>query len=273
MSGMYGVYQPQPYQLIAKSPSPVGTVKFEDVTIQQDYAYVAGGQANNTLTIYDIRTEYGIGIRYDDVNSSRANVIFGKYMYASGSTYGSSGTNWNGSRYWRVKKCVAGQAVGFGQVSSTSAGLMPSTQSNFDDATATRLGYKVYSHGTNYNGGNAPTVTLSAGGGTLSTVNLADFIPYQTQDGNWRLRFVINVSLSTTTRTEADLAMNGITFPNIGTLSQAIAGYSNGTAANVQRSGAAPNTNTVSCVHASASTNEYDFSGDVKLSAKPSWAY
>lgn len=167
---------------------------------------------------------------------------------------------------WRVRKSSAGAAVGFGIVSGQSAGLLPASNSNLDDATATRLGLKQYLHGTTYNGGIAPTVTLGAGGGTLSSVDLASFVPYQTQDGSWRLKFNIAVTVSSAARTLAALDVVGI---SVGTL-QAAYGLSSSSPllATSYVSGAR-----FQIDHSSTTTTKYYFSGEAALSSKPTWAY
>lgn len=141
-----------------------------------------------------------------------------------------------------------------------------------DDIAATRLGFKSYAHGTSYNGGNAPTITLSAGGGTLSSVQVGEFIPYQMQDGSWRLKFNIATSLSSTTRTNVTLAVNGITFlANAGNTPQHAVSCWN-TVSGVDAA-AVQNTNTIEANFSSTSINRCSFSGDVKLASKPTWAY
>lgn len=151
---------------------------------------------------------------------------------------------------------------------------------NEDDIVATKYGRKAYladkSGGTNdtaYNGGNKATIVLSAGGGSLTSVDLCQLIPYQLQDGTWRLKINTHLTLSSTSRTEIDVTVNGITFSNLGTLGQGIWGCSNGSGGTVLRSFANPNSNTLVVVHTSATTSEYVFSGDVALTGKPSWAY
>jgi hypothetical protein len=70
-------------------------------------------------------TEYGIYL--SGVNSTDVDVIFGRYAVTSGATYASAGTNWSSLASgikWRVKKCAGGQAVGFGNATSDSKGLI-----------------------------------------------------------------------------------------------------------------------------------------------------
>ena len=137
------------------------------------------------------------------------------------------------------------------------------------DAAATRAGLKSYSHGTTYNGGIAPTVILSSGAGSLSTVDFSEFIPYQMQNGSWRLKFNLSVTLSTTARTEVGIAINGVTYPS--GYAQLTQGWANRIALTYGRSKA--QSTTFFLEHASDTTASYYFGGDVALASKPTWAY
>ncbi len=145
------------------------------------------------------------------------------------------------------------------------------TPTALDDATATRLGLKSYSHGTTYNGGNAPTVTLASGGGSLNSVGRSMFVPYQLADGSWRLKFNLCVSVSSLTRTNCQFAINGLTFNSTGSAYQAIA--VNDTSLNGLSGYCSPGTGTLVAVHQSLNTSFYGLSGDVELQSKPTWAY
>lgn len=141
------------------------------------------------------------------------------------------------------------------------------TASTMDDATATRMGLKSYFHGTAYNGGNAPTVTASSSG---SWTNLRSmFIPYQMQDGTWRLRFNIMGSFSgTSSGAFADVAVNGISLNN----EQAMAVWLN----LAQSSGGKVfGTNSFRIYLTTTSTYNISayYSGDIELASKPTWAY
>lgn len=155
-----------------------------------------------------------------------------------------------------------------GLANGTQSGLLPPTTA-MGDVLATQLGYKRYQHGTIYNGGNAPTVTLAAGGGTLSSVNLTSFIPYQTQEGSWRLRFNVTVTLSSTARTTVRLNVAGVTFAGS---FQSLSGNNNQVSAvggAYTRSGGGD----MEMFYSSVSATEHYFSGDVDLASKPTWAY
>ena len=137
-----------------------------------------------------------------------------------------------------------------------------------DDSIATKAGLKSYVHGGSYFGGGAPTITLDSGGGTLSSVDYSEFIPYQMQDGSWRLRFVFSVTLSSTTRTQAIFAVDGVV--NISTALN-ISGSSTNTIAH--RAFSIGSTDTFSVVHTSSTTDVYRLSGEVPLDDKPTWAF
>lgn len=180
--------------------------------------------------------------------------------------------DWGATTKWRLVKRKAGIAVGFGIVSENSSGLVPSTNTNLDNASATRLGLKVYQHGTTYNGGVAPTVTLSSGGGSLSSVDLSTFIPYQTQSGSWRLRASVSITVSSTSRGNAAISINGVAFSS--SAPQAASGYANSTSAFVSRVITATGTGQIDIQHTAAiTTAAYYYSGDFALDSKPTWAY
>jgi hypothetical protein len=191
-------------------------------------------------------------------SSTDVDVQFSRYIYDT--------TNWGSSEKWRVVKAKAGAAVGFGAATATSSGLLQPPTS-IEDVKATQMGLKSYAHGTTYNGGNAPTIALSSGGGTLTSVDYSAFIPYQMQNGTWRLKGSFTTTMSSTARTEAVFTVNGITM----TATQAIDGSPSPGAA-VQRM-RAYSTNNFAIAHVSVSSTSYYISFDVELTAKPTWAY
>ena len=152
-------------------------------------------------------------------------------------------------------------------VSSGVAGIFPALNTELDNVTATRLGLKQYVHGTTYNGGNAPTVTLFAGGGTLSSISNSSFIPYQLQDGSWRIRISVYAIVSSAVRTVTTFSINGMTFgateAGFGFISTTVALQLYTTASDSK----------INCDHTSATNTQYAFSGDFKLASKPTWAY
>lgn len=144
---------------------------------------------------------------------------------------------------------------------------------NASDSAATILGQKIYSHGTTYNGGIAPTITLASGGGTLSSVQQGEFTPKKMQDGSWRCVFNVDVTVSSTSRSNVSFAVNGLTFYNSSGGGQPITGYPYLVGTSPYYSVANPGAGTFNIAHAAASSTEYAFSGDVKLASKPTWAY
>lgn len=159
------------------------------------------------------------------------------------------------------------------QVSSSTQGAFPASNSSLDDATATRLGLKQYLHGTAYNGGtnptlNGPNVTSAQSG---FSVGRASFVPYQMQDGTWRLRFTMNCGFTSATGlTSITISINGVIFaPPNQAMSSFFAGSSAGTRSFTNDSAST----IVVQVSGGVNTNGVGVSGDVELTSKPTWAY
>jgi hypothetical protein len=134
------------------------------------------------------------------------------------------------------------------------------------DIIATKLGQKQYFSGTNYNGGISPTVTGVAGHVTQRGV----FIPYQMQDGTWRMKF--NIRCTFTSNASPSITINGIT------------GITSAQAVNVSMyPGVAPNSPAMQSTsgaadgliytYLAAATDRIVCSGDIELASKPTWAY
>jgi hypothetical protein len=157
--------------------------------------------------------------------------------------------------------------VHFQEATSTKVGLLPPPTS-MDNTLATVLGHKTYSHGTTYNGGNAPTISYSAGGGSISSVNHSYFIPYQTQDGSWRLKFDFSLSVSSTSRTFFEVSVAGLDFANASNIS---VGGGSVAVHNAFTFGGA--SGLMQANHSSGTFSTYRWSGDVSIAAKPTWAY
>jgi hypothetical protein len=161
-----------------------------------------------------------------------------------------------------------------------SLGKKPSIilPTDLSDADATKWGLKVYvgdkSGGANdiaYNNGIKATISKHADiPGTLDTVYVANFIPYQMQDGTWRIHINFNVALSATARSDCGLRFNGIVF---GSTANG-AGYY-WTAPVRAYSGGADNYiySQVNAAFGTPAQTEYVVSGDFPLASKPSWAY
>ena len=151
------------------------------------------------------------------------------------------------------------------EASSTGAGLLP-PPTLMSDELATAIGHKAYYHGTSYNGGNAPTVTSTGG---AFTSEYAQFIPYQLQDGTWRMRFTAQFYYSIATSTPV-FSVNGILAPSsiYQRVNCALGGFASATG------GMDFNQNSNNFqVHNASSATHFFFSGDVVLASKPSWAY
>jgi hypothetical protein len=231
-----------------------------------------GARINGTIVLPSTNSGASAfaGVYWERVSGSTTDVDVFFYRYMQISNDNSVLTAWPSTNaYWRVRKVSAGAAVGFGLADGTNSGLLPANTS-MADALATKLGYKSYSHGGSYSGGLAPTITLTAGGGTLTSVPRSLFIPYQVQDGSWRMRFNIYVVVSSAARTQAQLTVAGVTFKNITGFYQS---YSV-TDTNVTMYGySLYNTGILVSQHASATTALYTMSGDLELDSKPTWAY
>ena len=86
-------------------------------------------QLNSMKSYYDDggTDSYGCGV-YTITNATDVNIVFAKYA-RDDNTGGGAGIAWStigGTYYWRVKKSAGGQAVGFGNVSQSSSGLVKS---------------------------------------------------------------------------------------------------------------------------------------------------
>jgi hypothetical protein len=254
-----------------QKPIQTGDMFFAQYSADRVVWTNAGGRANSTnIDLYRFDGTNGVGLAPNPVSGSTTDVDCDFGVYRTGTA-----TTWAGaaSFYWRLVKVSAGSAVGFGLVSETSSGLMPSTNVNLDNASATRLGLKQYLHGTTYNGGNAPTVTYNGGGGSVSSVPRAVFIPYQMQDGTWRLKFNMQVQFSSTSRTQASIAVAGITTKNVSNYFQGITGSQDTAAGYMAIAYTDVNSNIMYVLHATATTVGYRFAGDIELESKPTWAY
>jgi hypothetical protein len=205
--------------------------------------------------------DYGVSV-FSTSSIQDYDVQFGRYILAIGATFGAAGSDWNSSRTFRYRVVkVPGQV----QVASP---VIP-TATSMSDVSATALGLKAYSHGTNYNGGNSPTITLFGGGGTLSSIGFSKFIPKQLQDGSWVISGSFLANLSSASRNAPTFAIAGITFANEESFT-----FSASQDANFQNAVTTSGTGRLFIVHATVTTTSYrvNFS-NLTLSAKPTWAY
>jgi hypothetical protein len=145
--------------------------------------------------------------------------------------------------------------------------LQPPT--SIENVKATQMGLKTYAHGTTYNGGNAPTVTLSSGGGTLSSIAHSAFIPYQMQNGDWRLKGQFTALMSSTSRTAATFSVNGLNIS--ASYDQPFFATVNPGAYFVRSRLQSPFSLVTD--HNTVTSTQYYISFDVQLASKPTWAY
>jgi hypothetical protein len=169
-----------------------------------------------------------------------------------------------GDRVFNLEQTRATTAV----VSNANNGLFPNTNSGLDDATATRLGLKQYLSGTAYNSGIQPTVTSSVG---VWTTSRASFVPYQMQNGTWRLKFNIAGSW-TVGQSSASMTVNGVTFFFSGGIRQAVTINNAGGAPQAQYA-YTENTGANIFFNQGSTNTALLLSGDVELDSKPTWAY
>ncbi len=194
-------------------------------------------------------TTYGAYI--DLVSSTRVDAVFSTYRIPSGATFGAAGTTWAGiagsaTFLWRVKKSKAGTPVGFGKANSLESGLVNPRKGQFGlTATSTAAGW----------------ATIRAQG-----------IYYQDQDGNHRLKFNVSGSFTSKTLTTDTLTLTGVVFKNVTNFEQPVTAFNNGSLPNTY---AATVTNTANVQYGAASSTtatRANFSGDVELESRPSWA-
>lgn len=209
-----------------------------------------------SLYPYTIQNALNYGIRLIPLTATTVRVSFGRYATATGATYGSAGANWATGVDWRL---VVYPGV---MQSADPDSTLPTAMS---DSTATRMGRKTYLHGTTYAGGNAPTVAYTVNSGLV--VERALFIPYQMQDGEWRLKFQIEVSGNNATN--HTMSVDGVLFKNVSGYDQAVTARAPSTTTNAY---ANDNTNQIIFSYSSATTVAGVF-GDVELESKPTWAY
>lgn len=131
---------------------------------------------------------------------------------------------------------------------------------NASDASG--LGMIQYVAGNTYNNV-ALTVT-----GTAWTTLRAVFVPYSMTDGTWRMKFNIVGTVTSSSRNAYQVTVSGVTFKTLSGYNQSINVFTSVVAgAHVVQGGGI-----MATFHASSSTIEYEFSGDVELDSKPLWA-
>jgi hypothetical protein len=162
---------------------------------------------------------------------------------------------------------------GTGETTAANAmnALLAPTPTAMTDAVSTSLGLKQYVAGTNYNSGISPTLS-----GTNWTTTRGVFVPYQTQDGTWRLTFNFRGTRTTGSSIGSyTVTVNGVTFKNTSNFLQAFVFGATNLAAdsNVGFGYANPNAATLTMAFSSNDPSSFFGSGDVELDSKPTWAY
>ena len=190
-------------------------------------------------------------------NLTRAEFQFNVELNAEPTTY-TTAANMEG---------VTAVDVWIAPVSSGVAGIFPATNAELDNVTATRLGLKQYLHGTTYNGGNAPTVTVSIGG-ALSSITFSSFIPRQMQDGSWVVSVKFYAAVTVGARVQQNFKVANMKIVNYHAISV--------TDTNINMWGYAQtsiNDGEFVILHANTSVGSYIVCGEFKLYEKPTWAY
>jgi hypothetical protein len=145
------------------------------------------------------------------------------------------------------------------------------------DINATKLGLKTYVNGVTYNG-SAPSTTSAQGG---FIVRFGEYVPYQMQDGAWRLKFNLSVDITAASISAGSTfdATLPFTVKNLGGTNDrhGIAGHGGINASPFWTPiGASIGANSGSLSIRAVTT--YTFTGfvllgDVPLASKPTWAY
>lgn len=141
------------------------------------------------------------------------------------------------------------------------------------DAEATALGKKVYNQDAA--GITGPDVDFDGS----ATISQADFIPYQVQDGSWRMRFNLSIRRGSVVSTQGVITISGISFEDNTTNRQVVTVHLYNSASAISSGGAVdiqycnPGTNTILVDKNGTNFNHCDVSGDVKIAGKPTWAF
>ena len=144
-----------------------------------------------------------------------------------------------------------------------------------ENSIATAMGLKQYRIGTAYNGGNTPAIAI-----TVGTLNQSEglLIPYQVQDGSWRLKFNFDISTTGTFAFNSiTVGLSGITTGNTGVLNYIAISLASGSGGCYGSAAMYKNTtstnNLIFITGVATVAGTWLFSGDVSLASKPTWAY
>lgn len=132
-------------------------------------------------------------------------------------------------------------------------------------AHATSFGHMTYHHDSEYKDSKKLTVSVDTGG--PAQIIGSEIIPYQMNDGSWRLRFNINLQLKTASPS-VGIKMTGITYKE--SHSQTVTVNTShttwSTGRTVQGSDRFDN-------YAGSAQIYWNVSGDIELESKPTWAW
>lgn len=189
----------------------------------------------------------------------------------------------------------AGQVLtsdGSGVLSWTTPGGGVTLPTEMSDTEATALGHKTYVHNGTYNGSNAPSVTYqlwngTAFGSSTSFVSIRNsyFIPYQMDDGTWRLKFSIDTNFVGPPgggELQFAIRINGVQFDKTSTQIGQVHVMDGAFPVSASLTFGTHYTPYAGLADYSMVVNFWDgtewwtdmvVSGDIKLSAKPTWAY
>jgi hypothetical protein len=237
------------------------SVEFSDDRISWKEAPFGGVTAGIIQPLIYDGSNYigGGGIENITASNTDVSVRFGRYRIGGN-------INWANGGYWRARKVSGGAAVGF-PIAPANITLLDTTD-NYSGNT--KLGLMQYRHGFagGYFGGIAPTVTCPQAG---FTVLRAVFVPYQMADGVWRLKFNLQGDFTSATVQTITVSVNGILMST--SYTQSISAIYGGNSTGL-KSYALINSNQLqTTTTASLTANGVCLSGDVELSAKPTWAY
>ena len=176
----------------------------------------------------------------------------------------------NGDMYYdsTLNKFQAYENGAWVNVIGSSAAILPTSMT---DSDATALGYKVYKAGVSYNGGNSFTFSAT---GTSGVGYDADFIPYQTQDGDWRLRGNFYYSYTSGGLNYIAILCTNILAKNIANMYYAVAvDIYSGATAQACKGRIQGGWNGFELWSYNTAANKWYVSFDIALDSKPNWAY
>jgi hypothetical protein len=241
----YAVEFPYPIQDISQIQLQV-----RDTSLSNEW-FPIGVAYQGIVAELDYMSSVPVGMGLAPRNSTSVWVVFSNAGRLYAGTWGQAQSNWSfaSNRQWRIVVANPSAPVGFSKAGvATGFGLMAPAKGQYP-----------------------LTVTSSASGWSTTR---AVGIYYQDQDGNHRLKFNVRGTFSSTTLTDINFGLAGVTFKNVAGYNQACSGFlSAGGLGNFQQCYAAPNTDDVFLSYTSSTTaTAASISGDVELESAPTWA-